>query len=79
MTFSESVSAASLDPTSFTFLQMPASTVSTDEMYRLTGGNATMIDGPLVNITLTLNDLNELKARTTLALSGRLNISCGNG
>ena len=48
---------------------MRTATTNDDEMYRLTRGNVSTIDGPQVNITLSLDDLNELKARTTLALS----------
>ena len=69
LTFDETVNSSSLLPSEVTFYALPA---NRSESYRLTAGS--VIPGPyvgqvVVGVNLTNADLNELKRRTTLAIS----------
>ena len=65
MTFTETVNRFSLR-TSFLFLQGSADSSLTD-IYALTGGESTSYDNPVIEIELSISDVNEIKRRTLIA------------
>ena len=65
MTFTETMNRSSL-LTPFLFLQGSANNTLTD-IYPLTGGVSTNYDNPIIEITLSTIDLNEIKRRTLIA------------
>ena len=67
MTFTETVNRSSL-LTSFLYLQGSADHALTD-IYPLTGGVSTSYDNPIIEITLSVTDVNEIKRRALIAVS----------
>ena len=65
MTFSESVKASTLDTTKIV-LQPSASAVIGTDSVKLTGGVASTGDSDVITVTLSVADLNSVKAKTTL-------------
>ena len=65
MTFTETVNRSSL-LTPFLFLQGSEDSTLTD-IYPLTGGESTSYDNPVIEVTLSLTDVNEIKRRTLIA------------
>ena len=65
MTFSETVNHSSLD-TSLLFLQGSADSALSD-VYALRGGESTSYDNPIIEIVLSIEDVNEIKRRTLIA------------
>ena len=65
MTFSETVNRSSLYIPSL-FLQGSEDSSLTD-IYSLTGGGSTSYDNPIIEVTLSITDLNEIKRRTLIA------------
>ena len=67
LTFSETVNASSLSPQLFTFYSSPS--LLATQNFQLRGGNISETDSPVINITLTREDLDEIKRRTALGTS----------
>ena len=65
MTFTETMNRSSLH-TSFLFLQGSSDSMLTD-IYPLTGGVSVSYDNPIIEITLSILDLNEIKRQTLIA------------
>ena len=67
LTFSEAVNGSSLDVTEVTLLMSPGSVSSVYTLSSASGTNST--DGTIINVNVSLDDLNTIKMIPTLAIS----------